>query len=283
MPLKPEYVPATTTLRPETLTIWKPVFSFSDSIPSEVSLPLSSCYDLHRYFQTVFPAHEVDTPQDPTTTAATSGCLDICFLCTFLSDTTRSLAEHLRNEHIIPCVREYLNGTATDLELVLLFHYACVRNFPLGSCDPASTQDSDHERRRFYMKYRTYWPTKEIDRPDEQDFSTIAAHLRKLAVKEYSRYVAFKAHKAQREQRRAALQEAERSSQWRCSCGAIALSLAKLSSHIAAASETGSIAEASGRFASQHGWVGNQRPMIVDTRTFSDLHRKLVHQYRILE
>lgn len=232
----------------------------------------------------MFSAHKVvDTPQDPTI-AGTSGCLDTCFLCASAPDAAQSLQEHFRNEHIIPCIREYLDGTTTDLGLVLLFRYACVRNFPLRSGDDReSTHGGGRERGRFYLRYRTYWPTKKIDRPNEHDFPTIAAHLRKLAVKGYSRYVAFKAHQVQREQQWAAAQEAKRTSQWRCRCGVIALSLDELSSHVAVASATGPIAEPSGRFASQHGWVGNQTPLVVDTRTFSKLHRKLVHQCRIQE
>jgi len=187
------------------------------------------------------------------------------------------MAEHFRNEHILPFIREYLNGSATDLALVLLFHYACVRNLSTQSRDTKSIQENESERRRFFLKHNTYWLSKVVDRPDEQDFPAIAAHLRRLAVQDYSRYVEFRAHKAQKEQRRAALREARRTSHWRCRCGVISLSPAELSSHIAAAVETPAITNAR-RTTAQHGWAGNRSLLIDNTRTFSDLHRKLVHQ-----
>ena len=255
---------------------------FSVSIPAEALPTWSSCDDLHKYFESTFAARQVaDTPQAAPPPAEASDCIGICFLCASPPNTARSLAQHFRKAHIVPYIREYLNGTATNLELVLLFHYACVRHFSLQPRDE-NGWDSDLERAHFYQRYRAYSPGKEIDRPDERDFPTIAAHLRKLAVKEYSQYVAFRARRAQKEHQRAALREAKRTCQWRCRCGAIFLSTAELSSHIAAAEEIESIPEASRRLTA-HSWVGDRSPLIDDTRTFSELHRKLVHQSRICE
>lgn len=240
---------------------------------------ISSCHDLRRYFEDVFTGYK------PFRRSSTSEC-DIfeedtdCFLCDYVSrGSTQALASHFHDQHIMSSIREYLQGSATNLDLVLLFHYSCTRH-PTSTLPPSD--DDGHslrERGRFSMRYRTYWPGKQMPRPDPVAYPTITALARRVAVKEYTRYAAARSIQTSKDQHQKALMDAEQQAHWECRCSATFGTFEGLYKHLTATQETESQAYSGKQTLRRHAWLGDQKRVVVDTRRFSDLHLKVAHRH----
>lgn len=242
---------------------------------------LSSCHDLPRYFKDVFGKHKLSSRSRSSNSAPTSPpeSQESCFLCEFMpTEFTPCISTHFRDEHIMPSIREYVKGSATDLDLMLLFHYSCVRGFYSSASVQGDGNRPLSECNRFYLRYRTYWPGKEILRPDSNTYPFIAAHVRRIAVQEYARDAVERIRRAKMEQQRTALVEATEKKHWACRCSATFCSIDGLSEHLSATRDSNSEPYYGKQTPKRHEWMGNRGKLVVDTRRFSALHMKVVHR-----
>ncbi|KAF8322213.1 hypothetical protein DL93DRAFT_2072083 [Clavulina sp. PMI_390] len=250
---------------------------------SDVLKYLASCHDLHRYFASVF------TWYDPEQTSEDDDALDIrvdCFLCGFKprdSPSPPSIAAHIHKRHISEATCEHVKGTTTPLQLVLLYHYTSVRARLSRSTDPQWARAFRSEKELFYKSYRTYWPGKEFTAPDQATFPILSSLVQKVAVREYMLLAKHRKARAKARHERQALEEAEQNECFVCHCRATFATLDDIVDHLQAENDAES--ELSPRvrrlLPKKHYWTGNQDCRVVDnTRSFSALHRKVVHRWR---
>lgn len=109
-----------------------------------------------------------------------------CFLCPFASssESNFTLAGHFYRAHIQPSFRHYVGGTATKVEVLMLFHYACVRDVPIPRLPGYDGIQVVKERNQFYFLHRSYSRGRDVVRPCAKKFAAIAAHVDTLAARE---------------------------------------------------------------------------------------------------
>lgn len=153
--------------------------------PKVVSSP-SHCRHLHHFFKTIFTQSSMRNAF--TTKNVPAQLYTHCFLCPFSisPESTCSLAGHFYNEHIQPCFKRYAERSATKLEVLMLFHYACVQNVPTPRLPGYDAMQVMKERNQFYFRHRSYKRGRDIVRPCAKKFAAIAAHVDTLAAREES-------------------------------------------------------------------------------------------------